>query len=99
MTTLSLTFLIVFLLVVLTTGRLTKFENYFYSFPSKEISYYFSFCSTQSHLKGELTKVIPKKNILSLFLKHIAAITVSNKKHTTYHNNYFVAFNNIKLLV
>ena len=95
----SLALLIVFLLVIQLTGKWTNFENYLYSFPSKELSSLFSFIKFKRGFIRTFTTDIPQKKIAFLSLLKPVTITVSIKKYTTYYNNYFVAFNNIKLLV
>ena len=99
MTTLSLVILIVFLLVVNLTGRWTGIENEFYSFPSKELSAYLSFWKIENNPISQFTSAFLRTTTPKLFLKNLIVNTVSNKKYTTYHNNYFVAFKNIKLLL
>ena len=99
MTTLSLALLIVFLLVIKLKGKWTIFENKLYSFPSKESSIFFSFLKIENNLISQFTLVFSQVNTAELFITTLEALSVSNKKYTTYYNNYFVAFNNIKLLV
>ena len=99
MTTLSLAFLIVSLLVVNLTGRLTDFENYFYSFPSKELSHYSAIGKIETNLLNKFTLVSSQTNSRKSLLTNLITSSALHKKNTTYYTNYFVEFKNIELLV